>query len=93
MLVTILLKASELMLVAGMLASWPALLASLMVASGANVKVIQRQLGQASASMTLDVYADLFDDDLDTVRERLDSQLFGHILDTFSGKLMQKSDK
>lgn len=67
--------------------------ASLMVASGANVKVVQRQLGHASASMTLDVYADLFDDDLDTVRERLDSQLFGHILDTFSGKLMQKSDK
>lgn len=67
--------------------------ASLMVASGANVKVVQRQLGHASASMTLDVYADLFDDDLDTVRERLDSKLFGHILDTFSGKLMQKSDK
>nr|WP_094689597.1 site-specific integrase [Aeriscardovia aeriphila] len=67
--------------------------ASLMVASGANVKVVQRQLGHASASMTLDVYADLFDDDLDTVRERLDSQLFGHILDTFSGKLIQKSDK
>lgn len=67
--------------------------ASLMVASGANVKVVQRQLGHASASMTLDVYADLFDDDLDTVRERLNSQLFGHILDTFSGKLMQKSDK
>lgn len=72
---------------------WHALLASLMVASGANVKVVQRQLGHASASMTLDVYADLFDEDLDTVRERLDSQLFGHILDTFSGKLMQKSDK
>ena len=39
--------------------------ASIMVASGANVKAVQRQLGHASASMTLDVYADLFDDDLD----------------------------
>ncbi|OZG51762.1 integrase [Pseudoscardovia radai] len=36
-----------------------------MVSSGANVKAVQRQLGHASASMTLDVYADLFDDDLD----------------------------
>lgn len=39
--------------------------ASIMVSSGANVKAVQRQLGHASASMTLDVYADLFDDDLD----------------------------
>ncbi len=29
-------------------------------------------LGHASASMTLDVYAGLFADDLDTVAERLD---------------------
>lgn len=41
--------------------------ASLMVRSGANVKAVQRQLGHASAAMTLDVYADLFDDDLDAV--------------------------
>src|SRR5436305_15189991 len=41
--------------------------ASLAVASGANVKAVQRMLGHASAAMTLDVYADLFDDDLDTV--------------------------
>lgn len=39
--------------------------ASLAVQSGANVKAIQRKLGYASAAMTLDVYADLFDDDLD----------------------------
>lgn len=41
--------------------------ASLAIGSGANVKAVQRMLGQASAAMTLDVYADLFDDDLDTV--------------------------
>lgn len=41
--------------------------ASLMVRSGANVKAVQHQLGHASAAMTLDVYADLFDDDLDTI--------------------------
>ena len=29
-------------------------------------------LGHASAAMTLDRYADLFDDDLDAVAERLD---------------------
>ena len=41
--------------------------ASLAVQSGANVLVIQRMLGHKSAAMTLDVYADLFDDDLDAV--------------------------
>lgn len=46
--------------------------ASLMVSAGANVKAVQRQLGHKSAAMTLDVYADLFDDDLDAVAERLD---------------------
>jgi integrase len=41
--------------------------ASLAVSAGANVKSVQRMLGHASAAMTLDVYADLFDDDLDAV--------------------------
>jgi len=41
--------------------------ASLAISAGANVKAIQRMLGHASAAMTLDVYADLFDDDLDAV--------------------------
>jgi hypothetical protein len=36
------------------------------------VKAVQRMLGHASAAMTLDRYADLFDDDLDDVAERLD---------------------
>lgn len=46
--------------------------ASLAVSAGANVKAVQRMLGHASASMTLDVYADLFDDDLDAVGRALD---------------------
>lgn len=46
--------------------------ASLAVSSGANVKAVQRMLGHASAAMTLDVYADLFDDDLEAVATALD---------------------
>lgn len=46
--------------------------ASLAVSAGANVKAVQRMLGHASASVTLDVYADLFDDDLDAVAVALD---------------------
>jgi integrase len=45
--------------------------ASLAISAGANVKAVQRMLGHASAAMTLDTYADLFDDDLDEVAERL----------------------
>lgn len=47
--------------------------ASLAISSGANVKAVQRMLGHASAAMTLDVYADLFDDDLDTVAVALNT--------------------
>lgn len=46
--------------------------ASLAVSSGANVKAVQRMLGHASAAMTLDVYSDLFDDDLNAVASALD---------------------
>lgn len=46
--------------------------ASLAISAGANVKVIQRMLGHSSAAMTLDVYADLFDDDLTGVADKLD---------------------
>ncbi|MCK5926968.1 MAG: site-specific integrase [Nocardioides sp.] len=46
--------------------------ASLAVQAGANVKAVQRMLGHQSAAMTLDVYADLFDGDLQGVAERLD---------------------
>lgn len=50
--------------------------AGLMVSAGANVKAVQRQLGHASAAMTLDVYSALFDDDLEAVGARME--------DTFS---------
>ena len=46
--------------------------ASLAVSAGANVKAVQRMLGHASAAMTLDIYADLFDDDLEAVAVALD---------------------
>ena len=49
--------------------------ASLAVSAGANVKAVQRMLGHAKASMTLDTYADLFDDDLDDVADRLDAAI------------------
>lgn len=45
--------------------------ASLAISAGANVKAVQRMLGHASAAMTLDTYADLFDDDLDYVAQAL----------------------
>jgi integrase len=47
--------------------------ASLAVSAGANVKAVQRMLGHASAAMTLDVYAGLFDSDLEGLAERLDA--------------------
>jgi site-specific recombinase XerD len=42
------------------------------VSAGANVKAVQKMLGRASAAMTLDIYADLFDDDLEAVATALD---------------------
>ena len=49
--------------------------ASLAISSGANVKAVQRMLGHASAAMTLDTYADLFEDDLDAVAGRLNDAM------------------
>ena len=45
--------------------------ASLAVSAGANVKAVQKMLGHASAAMTLEIYADLFDDDLEAVATAL----------------------
>jgi integrase len=45
--------------------------ASLAIHAHANPKVVQRMLGHASAAMTLDVYADLFDSDLDAVADNV----------------------
>lgn len=46
--------------------------ASLAISAGANVLVVQRMLGHASAAMTLDTYADLFDSDLNAVADAVD---------------------
>ncbi len=46
--------------------------ASLAIAAGADVKVVQRMLGHKSATMTLDQYGHLFEDRLDDVARRLD---------------------
>lgn len=50
--------------------------ASLAVQAGANAKGVQRMLGHSSAAMTVDVYADLFDSDLEGVAKRLDEAAF-----------------
>ncbi|MEK0064016.1 site-specific integrase, partial [Corynebacterium sp. KPL3649] len=49
--------------------------AGLMVSAGANVKVIQRELGHSSAAMTLDIYAELFDEDLEAVGSAVDEKI------------------
>jgi integrase len=46
--------------------------ASLAIASGANIKVVQQMLGHKSATMTLDLYGHLFPDQLDEVADRMD---------------------
>jgi hypothetical protein len=48
---------------------------SLAIASGASVKHVQRMLGHKDAAMTLNVYASLFENDLDDVSNRLDAAL------------------
>lgn len=51
--------------------------AGILVSAGANVKVVQKQLGHRSAAMTLDTYAALFDEDLDSVAETMERSLSG----------------
>jgi len=47
--------------------------ASLAIASGADVKVVQQTLGHKSATMTLDLYGHLFGDRLDVVADAMDA--------------------
>lgn len=47
--------------------------ASLAIASGANIKVVQRLLGHQTAALTLDRYGHLYGDDLDAVAEAFDA--------------------
>ncbi|WP_234337166.1 tyrosine-type recombinase/integrase [Kitasatospora phosalacinea] len=48
--------------------------ASLAIASGADVKVVQTMLGHKTATLTLDTYGHLWPDRLDEVSDRLDAQ-------------------
>jgi integrase len=64
--------------------------ASLAVSAGANVKVIQRMLGHSSAAMTLDVYADLFDDDFTQVADKL-SETVGKVWARGGDKAIQQT--
>ena len=41
------------------------------MSAGVNVLALQRMLGHASAKVTMDTYADLFDGDLDAVAATL----------------------
>lgn len=47
--------------------------ASLAIAAGADVKVVQQMLGHKTATMTLDLYGHLYPDRLDEVADRLDA--------------------
>lgn len=47
--------------------------ASLAIRAGASIKSVQRMLGHSSASLTLDRYGHLFEDELDGVADRLDA--------------------
>src|SRR5215216_4072365 len=46
--------------------------ASLMIRQGASVKAVQKQLGHATASITLDTYGHLFPDELEALADRLE---------------------
>jgi integrase len=48
--------------------------ASFAISAGVNVLALQRMLGHKSAKVTLDTYADLFDDDLDAVAVTLNAR-------------------
>lgn len=64
--------------------------ASPAASASVNVKAVQTMLGQKSAAMTVDVYSDLFDSDLDDVALRMGAQrgrvLAGHLLGTDDGE-------
>lgn len=53
--------------------------ASLAIAAGADIKVVQQMLGHKSATMTLDLYGHLLPDRLDEVADRLDAAAQPHV--------------
>jgi integrase len=67
--------------------------ASLAVSAGANVKALQRMLGHKSAAMTLDTYADLFDDDLGDVAERLNDRVMAKNVGKMWARIQNEEEK
>ncbi|MDO5683548.1 MAG: site-specific integrase [Propionibacteriaceae bacterium] len=57
--------------------------ASLAIASGADVKVVQQMLGHKSATMTLDLYGHLFGDRLDVVAEAMEAARVSALADVY----------
>jgi integrase len=47
--------------------------ASLLIREGASIKAVQKQMGHATAAITLDVYGHLFPDELPDLAERLEA--------------------
>jgi integrase len=66
--------------------------ASLAVSAGANVKAVQKMLGHASAAMTLDTYADLFDRDAEAVADAHDQRLPGAVFTPNVAKLQPRAE-
>jgi integrase len=58
--------------------------ASLLIRSGASVKVVQSRLGHASAKTTLDIYGHLFPDEEDRTRAAIDDAFSGVDADSVS---------
>ena len=51
--------------------------ASLAISTGASVKAVQRMLGHRNASVTLDIYSGLYDEDLESLAQRMDAKYRG----------------
>ena len=62
--------------------------ASLAIASGADIKVVQQMLGHKSATMTLDQYGHLFGDRLDVVANAMDAARASALADGYPGRVI-----
>jgi integrase len=72
--------------------------ASLLIRQGASIKAVQQQLGHITPMVTLNVYAHLFEDDLDRLYEGLDAkfserQTASRRPGTASGSLKRRRDQ
>jgi integrase len=72
--------------------------ASLLIRQGASIKAVQQQLGHSTPMVTLNVYAHLFEDDLDRLYEGLDAkfserQTASRRPGTASGTLKRRRDQ